>query len=1317
MENLTDQTPNPTLQAETAPITAPQTEPSKAQILNALSAEPELPNQQSAPEQKQPSAPFSKKTVDFSSKDAFPELGSSAQSKSAFAAQWGKPSTATGLSKSSMLGTKTISKTTEIVDLPLGDVTPRAQPSKNAGFGREAAQKSSVSDVVKLIMSQTNTQIEVSRAAQLKTMTFIITGEPNNVTKAKREICSQLSPQVKLIVQIPAVVRRFLVGTRGQTLSSIQTQSGTRITLPPRTDNDESSHSNEKQISEINDDELMKVIDVTISGDVQGAAIAKAAIEEIVSRKTSKRGARLSHIPKELYPFISGPNNKRIKEWTEEFQGLKIRIPHLFSEESIDSDSNPDSTSINISGEREAVSIISKRIEELADELKRSLRTVQINLPKRQHRFIIGPKGANINEIMATTDCSVEVPPMKDQSTLITIRGPQTKLMDAMTKIMENANSVFIDTVDLTTVHSTTPNLVYGWRVQKYLQTQRFLKKLEQDFNINVFASKSASSTIKPTNPEDLTIELVGKDEKAVSGARSELLKTLKKLSPSWFDSIDIEPHLHGHLVGRNGANASKIKSQFGILILTPTEPENLGNLKPARSSEVILVYEGSNKEIEKIEKQKAKDKAIRDLISSCKNEISKTILDASNFSSETITIPGKFHRALIGPKGTLLHEMLESCGADNEDNRVLIDFGSTEDSKKQATTKTNKGSSLGEDQVSIKGPKKIVDLVLEALKKKTELLKQRETLYSFEEVISVPLNYLSRVIGKGGSGINRLSSVHDVQINVSDKNQSGSQTASTITIKGTKKGVKDAKEEVDKLVESLADYTTKIIKVAPEYHNSLIGTGGRFVRRLEERYGVSIKFPNNKNNSDNHKPEVVEGDDGKLQLAENEILVRGGSKGVTSATQEMTELAEYVRDSSYSRTITIPAKHLRYVVGRQGGKITEIRDESGARIDINRDADNEKTDSDVGVEVVLTGTLESVDKAEKLINEVTSEQELITEKEIHIDPKHHRYLIGAGGSFSRDLVKECGGDPELQSGLKSCKIFYPRAGDSRKADLVRVYGDKDVVEKVVKRLLDIVEERDSLVVAEVRVPQNQHAFIIGRGGSNLKSLQSAHQVQIHFSSNKGNASGGKKWSNDPEIVLISGKPDDVEEAKRAILEMVQEEKKMVVPLKFHQKNSGRDSGLWRTLQQKFGVVIDIVRTDQKPSKKAGPTVVVEDKKGEEVELIDQSDSGMDNLVAEWLLRGKKENLELASGHIEQELAKSKPSEEHYLLVYKTEPSNHKFIIGRGGSVIQGIRQDTGAEIDIPKANSAGKNGIQIVGTKNAVLQAKQMIDEIIEKV
>jgi len=61
--------------------------------------------------------------------------------------------------------------------------------------------------------------------------------------------------------------------------------------------------------------------------------------------------------------------------------------------------------------------------------------TVSVEVKKSQHRYVIGPKGSGLTEILASTGVSVEIPPSDNVSETITLRGDSDKLGPALTMV------------------------------------------------------------------------------------------------------------------------------------------------------------------------------------------------------------------------------------------------------------------------------------------------------------------------------------------------------------------------------------------------------------------------------------------------------------------------------------------------------------------------------------------------------------------------------------------------------------------------------------------------------------------------------------------------------------------------------------------------------------------------------------------------------------------------------------------------------------------------------------------------------------------
>ena len=90
-------------------------------------------------------------------------------------------------------------------------------------------------------------------------------------------------------------------------------------------------------------------------------------------------------------------------------------------------------------------------------------------------------------------------------------------------------------------------------------------------------------------------------------------------------------------------------------------------------------------------------------------------------------------------------------------------------------------------------------------------------------------------------------------------------------------------------------------------------------------------------------------------------------------------------------------------------------------------------------------------------------------------------------------------------------------------------------------------------------------------------------------------------------------------------------------------------------------------------------------------------------------VRGPKEDVEKAKGMLE-----SLSTEKQLTSVtaeVRAKPEHHKFLIGVKGANIKSVREETGARIIFPTEKDTDREAITILGTKEAVAQAKKELE------
>jgi len=143
--------------------------------------------------------------------------------------------------------------------------------------------------------------------------------------------------------------------------------------------------------------------------------------------------------------------------------------------------------------------------------------------------------------------------------------------------------------------------------------------------------------------------------------------------------------------------------------------------------------------------------------------------------------------------------------------------------------------------------------------------------------------------------------------------------------------------------------------------------------------------------------------------------LVKGGKKGVAGAKSELMEALEFEKESNNVLRFTVPTRAVARILGKGGVSINEIKDETGAQIDVDK-AD----DSGALTNITVRGTKKAISAAKAAILAISDQIGEEAMDVVTIENKFHRTIIGAGGQGLKDLVNRCGGpsDPKLQAGL-----------------------------------------------------------------------------------------------------------------------------------------------------------------------------------------------------------------------------------------------------------------------------------------------------------
>ena len=458
--------------------------------------------------------------------------------------------------------------------------------------------------------------------------------------------------------------------------------------------------------------------------------------------------------------------------------------------------------------------------------------------------------------------CTIELPPLEDPSEDITIRGPDERLIEGLSLVMAKARAVHVNVLDLADMHKNAENpLQHGKTMLKYLRSRGKFTKIEAEHNVQVGVPTNFATLSK-----SVPVEFVSKEQNDAMEGYKAGYEACRALTPELFATVDIEPHLHRHIAVRHARQLQRIKSRHSVEIFIPDEKEEGGEI-----ATISIVYEGKEPETAK----QALEAAISD--------IKKIAADSSDFVSKTLNIPAEYHQTISGPNGTTLNAIIGGS-----DSAITVRFGSDNDA----------------NAINVRGPADEVNKAINEINKVYDAAKHKEFVSSYSTNFTIPAAYSAHVIGKAGGNINKLKEELGVKIDISDVAANGDgdfKTSSSkknkhlqqkvnVVIQGIQTNVEAAKTRILVLVEELADQITLNLNVPREFHRHLIGPNGRYVRKLEDKYNVYVKFPKTAS-------------DAASQSDDNTITIRGRKKDASSAKEELQELYEYEKDEQKKRT------------------------------------------------------------------------------------------------------------------------------------------------------------------------------------------------------------------------------------------------------------------------------------------------------------------------------------------------------------------------------------------------------------------------------
>uniref|UniRef100_A0A3P8Y0C0 Vigilin n=1 Tax=Esox lucius TaxID=8010 RepID=A0A3P8Y0C0_ESOLU len=575
--------------------------------------------------------------------------------------------------------------------------------------------------------------------------------------------------------------------------------------------------------------------------------------------------------------------------------------------------------------------------------------------------------------------------------------------------------------------------------------------------------------------------------------------------------------------------------------------------------------------------------------------------------ASATVAIPKEHHRFVIGKNGEKLQEL----------------------ELKTATKIQIPRPDDPSNHIKISGTKE----GLEKAKHEILLISAEQDKRAVERV-NIDKVYHPFITGAYNKLVGEMMHETGARINVPPP----SVNKTEIVITGEKEQVALAVAMIKKIYEEKANSYTVSSVVAPSWlHRFIIGKKGQNLAKITQQMPkVHIEF--------------TEGED--------RITLEGPTKDMQMVQSQMEAIVtDLISRMDYTEIIVDPKFH-RHLIGKGGANINRIKDMH--KVSVRIPPDNEKSNL-----IRIEGDPQGVQEASKELLELASRMENERTKDLIIEQRFHRAIIGQKGEKIKDVRDKF---PEVI-------INFP--DPSAKSDIVQLRGPRNEVEKcskfMAKMVADMVENGFSV---SVPIFKQFHKNIIGKGGANIKKIREETNTRIDLPAENSNS----------EMIVITGKKENCEAARVRILAIQKElanitEMEVSIPSKLHNSLIGSKGRFVRSIMEECGGVHIHFPTEG---------------------------SGIDTVT----IRGPAEEVEKAKKQL-LSLAEEKQTKSHTVEL-KAKPEYHKFLIGKGGGNIRKVRDSTGARIIFPTVDDEDQELITVVGTEDAVREAQKELEELI---
>ncbi|SCW04426.1 LAFE_0H13256g1_1 [Lachancea fermentati] len=984
-------------------------------------------------------------------KKDFPALGSGAFYAAASKVSWGPNMNSAAASKSA---SQSPSPTPLSV---LSSAKPARSKTIQEAFSLDLQSQLSMSklEFSRIIQSVKQAHgVSVESTLSKTSRTFLISGAPEKVKTARRDIVKKLTKPITATIEVPSKTRAAIIGSGGKTIREISGPLDVKINVAKDVNED----SFDEDLDDYN-------VEVTIHGDLESVKQAEEKILAIVKRETKNASVQVSVQNKELTQFINLDDIKTDDVITS------------LSEEN---------GNIVLSGDRDAVKAAKATVLQYLESLSSQIKTKKVKIPVK-FQFLINNK-----EIKDKFNVIVRFPSSSTDEEVSFI-GKSSDIEEAISHSRESSKHYVVESLEISKAHGK--NVAHAKNIALYFEKYNVLNEIKEKYpDVRI---------VLPT-PEELKVadsvlvRITAKSDAAedLKNVRKEVINLVNELTTSQILAVtDLDYDLF-HQDIKKTLEQQEQKARF----------LQLGDYYPGDDT-ILLIAQVSQEDF------RPSDEELKEGLDEVNSSLDTLRKKQSSLSTKTFEISAEVQDSLFAPSCTtrqLIDEEISVEGGhvqfkmhnptanqvslrgddkavaiatkaidsiiSNPSDKSKLTFGVPSNSVPRLIgtkganlnairEKFNCSIDIAQDGETTTDAT-VVGLLYNAEHAKTYIIAEAK---KWADIISkdllVPSKFHGRLIGSQGAYRNRLQTKYSVHIHFPNEGE-----GEKVTIRGPSRGVSKAYDELKALLDfEIENGHKSIMKVPTEHVARIIGKNGDMINDIRADSGVELDF-------------LQKTSDAKAkETGEVELEITGSRQAIKEATKRVEEIIKEASDN-ITTSFEVNPNYIKDIVGAGGRVLKDLISKAGGDEIRNKSVEVPNADSE-DKHIVVQGPKAFVDHFVKEVKAIIDERENSVTKEIDVPKDRQGALIGPAGSVRRQLESEFRVRLEVpDKGAKDGKVTISGLPANIEAC------EKKIFSEIIRNNYD----------AEVKVPSAYHEFVSERGAL-IQRLRSDFFVNVKF--------------------------------------------------------------------------------------------------------------------------------------------------------------------------------------------------------------------------